>query len=280
MIEFNEYLEVMDEALITFGKKKYPKFGQIVILAGGAGSGKGFVLKKLLGIEGKVLDVDKLKEMVIASKKLSTLIAKETGQDIKKMDLKNPANVTLMHKLINDVYGIAGKNQKQMLKSVSLADESRKPNIIFDVTLKDKKKLKTISDSALSLGYDKRNIHIVWVVNDVKVAIKQNSERERVVPLEILIGTHVGAAQTMNSILSSGDDLKQYMDGDIWLAFNKKGVDVSKKSITKHGKDYIIETPSFPFKVKEQGKLQMKLKDIGKDLYAKVKSYVPAKTDL
>ena len=29
----------LDEALITFGGKAYPKFGQVVILAGGAGSG-------------------------------------------------------------------------------------------------------------------------------------------------------------------------------------------------------------------------------------------------
>ena len=33
----------LQEALITFGGKPYPKFGNIVILAGGAGSGKGFI---------------------------------------------------------------------------------------------------------------------------------------------------------------------------------------------------------------------------------------------
>lgn len=31
---------MLQEALITFGGKAYPKFGNIVILAGGAGSGK------------------------------------------------------------------------------------------------------------------------------------------------------------------------------------------------------------------------------------------------
>lgn len=35
----------LDEALITFGGKAYPKFGQVVILAGGAGSGKGFTVR-------------------------------------------------------------------------------------------------------------------------------------------------------------------------------------------------------------------------------------------
>lgn len=32
--------QFISEALITFGKSAYPKFGNIVILAGGAGSGK------------------------------------------------------------------------------------------------------------------------------------------------------------------------------------------------------------------------------------------------
>lgn len=57
MISFKRFL---NEALITFNKKAYPKFGQVVIMAGGAGSGKGFVKDKLVGVEGMVFDVDEL----------------------------------------------------------------------------------------------------------------------------------------------------------------------------------------------------------------------------
>lgn len=35
-----EYEQSLDEKLITFGGKAYPKFGQIILLSGGAGSGK------------------------------------------------------------------------------------------------------------------------------------------------------------------------------------------------------------------------------------------------
>ena len=38
-----EQYDVLIEKLITFGGKAYPKFGNVVIMAGGAGSGKGFV---------------------------------------------------------------------------------------------------------------------------------------------------------------------------------------------------------------------------------------------
>lgn len=280
MISYKEYTEVLDEATVSFGGKMFPKFGQIVILAGGAGSGKGFVQETLLGIQGKILDVDKLKELVIDSKKLATAITKETGYDIKKMSLKDPENVSLMHRLINDIYGISKKKQGSLFKSIATAAPDRKPNVIFDVTLKNIKKLKTISESCLDLGYAKENIHIVWVVNDVKMAISQNQDRDRVVPHDILIDTHVGAAKTMKEILSMGDSVKQYMDGDIWLAFNKRDVDISKKVVVKHGKEHIIETPSIPFQVKKKGQTQIKLKDIDKALYDKVKEYVPSQANV
>jgi hypothetical protein len=59
----NENLSELTEALITFSGQAYPKFGNVVILAGGAGSGKGFVKDKLIGIEGFNFDVDELKSL-------------------------------------------------------------------------------------------------------------------------------------------------------------------------------------------------------------------------
>ena len=38
----------LNEKLITFGGKAYPKFGNAVLLAGGAGSGKGFVKETII----------------------------------------------------------------------------------------------------------------------------------------------------------------------------------------------------------------------------------------
>ena len=41
---------ILKEALITFKGKQYPNFGQIVIVAGGPASGKGFVIDNLFDI--------------------------------------------------------------------------------------------------------------------------------------------------------------------------------------------------------------------------------------
>ena len=69
--------QFISEALITFGKSAYPKFGNIVILAGGAGSGKGFQKNNLLGIEGTNVDVDAIKELATrAQSSLSALSVK------------------------------------------------------------------------------------------------------------------------------------------------------------------------------------------------------------
>jgi len=99
MLGFKEFLL---EKLVTFGNKAYPKFGNIVILAGGAGSGKGFVSSNLLGIEGITFDVDKLKEMSQGSTKFAAEVKRQTGIDIKKLNFsfvgicRNSLNVVIL----------------------------------------------------------------------------------------------------------------------------------------------------------------------------------------
>lgn len=275
------------EKLITFGNQAYPKFGQIVILAGGAGSGKGFQLSNLLGIQGKVFDVDKLKELAIKSKVFAAKVKKETGQDLKTFDLKVPRNVSKLHDILGDTYSIDDKTLKRVFTGVMAADSSRKPNLIFDVTLKNLAKLESITRNVQELGYDKKNIHIVWVVNELEIAMDQNKTRDRVVPEEILISTHEGVALTMKKILDMGATLGKYMDGDIWITFNKLDVDTKtekskvgvatwkdKKYKTAKSKGKVIAQAEY-FKIKKKGEAQTKSRQLGNEIYDKIKSYVP-----
>ncbi|AAX78763.1 hypothetical protein AVU18_gp150 [Citrobacter phage IME-CF2] len=274
MKSFKDFVS-LDEALITFGGKAYPKFGQVVILAGGAGSGKGFTLEKLLGIEGITLDVDALKKLVMGSTKLAAEIKAKTGHDVKTMNLKNPDNVATLHHVIADVFNVSNKNQARVYAGIAAAPEDRKPNLIFDVTLKSMSKLASIARDVETLGYHKENIHIVWVMNDVHIAMQQNLKRDRVVPKEILMDTHEGAALTMAKILNMGDSLKQYMDGDIWISFNKVGIDSEIKKSDKGG---MFVVKSNYIKVKSKGKAQKSIDQLDKELVAKVAAYAP-KTD-
>lgn len=259
------------EKLVTFGGKAYPKFGNVVILAGGAGSGKGFVGDNLLGIEGNVFDVDAIKELALKSKLIAQKVKEKTGHDISKFNLKNPKDVGTLHVTLDNELDLIDKRTKAKFASVITAPADRKPNMIFDVTLKNLNKLRTIASDVQELGYDPKNVHIVWVVNDFNVAIKQNRGRDRVVPEEILMDTHRGAAQTAKDILDMGNGITKYLDGDIWYVFNKRGEDstIAKSSA---GGSYIQDANYI--KVKESGK-PINKKKVDTQVRDKIKGYVP-----
>jgi len=283
-----QYDELM-EALITFGGQAYPKFGNVVIMAGGAGSGKGFVKDKLVGLEGKVFDVDELKTLAAKTPIIRKRAKAEFGVDLeaialKKGALKNEKNVAKLHEIIGDEMKLPDRRMKAFYASVLTAPEDRKPNIIFDVTLKDLRKLQNITRQVSAIGYPKENIHIVWVVNDIEVAKAQNLERDRTVPVEILINTHRGASQTMGDIVNMGNSLRKYMDGDIAFAFNKVGVDsevmksdkagqkIGMKGKTKGG--MFIKDANY-FYVKRKGEPPIPVEKLDKALRMKINSYVP-----
>jgi len=273
-----EEAEMLMEKLITFGGKAYPKFGNVVIMAGGAGSGKGFVLSKLVGIEGKTFDPDQLKRLAGKSPLINKRVKEEFGVDLKELGskLNVPENVSKLHEIIGDVLQLPSKKEAVFFTSVLTADSERKPNIIFDTTLKDAGKLQKLSKQVTDIGYDKKNIHIVWVVNDIQVALDQNARRSRTVPAEILINTHRGASNTMGDILRMGKSLGNYMDGDIVFAFNKVGVD---SNVVRSGRGGSFVKDANYVYVKRAGKAVPPLDSLNKDMLAKVKAYVPKNID-
>lgn len=267
----NENLSALTEALITFSGQAYPKFGNVVILAGGAGSGKGFVKDKLIGIEGFNFDVDELKSLSMRTPKLVQKIKNQFGVDPSSLNLKNPTDVAKLHEIIGDELKLDDRRKKAIFASILTSDPTRKPNLIFDVTLKDLRKLQNLSKDIQKLGYDNDKIHIVWIINDIEVAKRQNVERPRQVPVEILVNTHRGASMTMHDIINMGNDLKKYMDGDIVFAFNKVKVDSEVQTSDKGG--MYIKTAKY-FYVKRAGQ-PPNIEKLTKDVREKIAAYVP-----
>ena len=293
MLGFNDYLKedfdyaLMEEygelieKLITFGGQAYPKFGNVIIMAGGAGSGKGFIKNNLVGAEGFNFDVDDIKKLAAAAPGIVKKIKDELGDDLaalgKNMGVGNEKNVARVHEIIGDYLRLDSKKKQAMFASVMTAAPDRKPNMIFDVTLKSMSQLQKNTFPVQNLGYDKKNIHIVWVVNDIEIAKKQNISRGmkpggRTVPVEILVDTHQGASQTMLNIINMGKDLEKYMDGDIVFAFNQVGVDSALEKSDKGGS--YVKDANYIY-IKRQGKPVMSLDDISDDIRRKIASYVP-----
>ena len=265
--------ELLTAALLEVGGVRYPKFGNILILAGGSGSGKGHQLKNLIGVEGKILDIDRLKELALQHYGIRKTLQQKFGINVDDAsNFKDPEFTGKVHKALKQL------NLKERLYNTLnyIADlQERKPNLIFDVTLSDFGQFRDICDIAKTLHYDLKNIHVVWVLNTIEIALEQNSNRERVVPEEVVRSIFKNVSSTLKEICTLGSKLNSYMDGDIWVSFNRIGVDVEGISGST-GKGFFY-TKANMFKIKPAGG-SVKFPVVeGKELTEKIYEYTKDK---
>ena len=240
--------EQIDEKLITFSNRA--PYGQIVFMAGGAGSGKGFAISNFIDSAGfKVRDVDEMKTAVgkldqlgkfsvdAWYKKYADKLSEEDRAHIEEFvlgkgmtiadvaaDLKNPNNVASLHFIV-DAMGLKDKWLINMLKGK--ANKETLPNLLFDITAKKVKSITSVLNPLINAGYDANNIHLIWVLTDYHLAVSNNKNRDRVVPDDILLGTHEGAAKTIWSILTKG--LPKGLNGRIDVILNNRENTVTYK---------------------------------------------------
>ena len=222
--------EDLDEKLITFSNRA--SYGQIVFMAGGAGSGKGFAIDNFIDSAGfKVRDVDDMKKAVGKLDKLGkfsvdkwykkygkNLSSKSkdgglspkahveefvlgTGMSISDVaaDLKSPNNVASLHYIV-DAMGLKDKWVINMLSGKT--NKETLPNLLFDITAKKVSSITDVIKPLIEAGYDSKNVHLIWVLKNYHAAVKANKTRDRVVPDDILLQTHEGASQTMWQVLT------------------------------------------------------------------------------
>jgi len=247
---FNNSPQYLQEKLLLI--QNSANYGQAVFLAGGAGSGKGFALSNFLeGNKFKVRDVDEWKKSFIKLAQLSNKYS-----EVKNLDLTNPKDVFFLHNFLTN------KNIKEKTLDLLLRDihEARLPNILFDVTLADISKLRPNFEDLQRVGYKQENIHIVWVLTNYAIAVKNNKSRERIVPDDILLSTHEGSATTMYNMITN-NNLPKGMNGGIYVILNnlkhtiyytdEKGnkiLNSQGKSIIKDFKYITIKKPGKPIR--------------------------------
>ena len=297
MLKFKE-IQRLNEAGLSLNGKAYPKFNNVLIAAGGAGSGKGFVLNNVLLFKGKTFDVDALKTNILrfGSKEESKIwqefkkFAEKEGYvktNLNDLNLENSKDVSILHEF-SKAMGYDDKF-KELFFKVS-RESKNKPNVIFDVTLKDIKAIDEINNYIKLGKYDNKNVHLVWILNSFDIALKQNNQRERQVSLEIMAKTHEGAALTMREILENSEKYRDVIDGDIWIVPNQvkvdssviqnngneiewKGKKYSRNAETKK-KNMVIDRYS-AICIKKSGKPAMKYEEIEKSLIEKIREYIP-----
>jgi hypothetical protein len=294
---FNESEYDLHEKLIIYNNDK--RYGQIVFLAGGAGSGKGFAIKNFMHNElFKIRDIDELKtafQKLDQLQKFTTdeLLSKygsklapevyalvkkiliDDNVSLKNLDLRTPEHVFLLHMLVK----ATGAKEKTLDLMLANAREGLLPNIMFDMTLKDTSELNQYLPKLVEIGYDPKNIHITWVLTNYEVAIKNNASRDRVVPADILLQTHEGAARTVLDLVKGG--LPKEVNGSFYVILNNREnttyfTDESGKEIKnsrfgeKTVKDFMYLT------LKKSGKPVMNDASVKKQLYSWVMDNVPS----
>lgn len=213
-------------------------------------SGKGFAISNFIDSAGfKVRDVDEMKKSVGELDKLGKFSIdawfkkyanklSETerahveefvlgkGMTISDVasNLKNPNNVAALHYIV-DAMGLKDKWLINMLAGKT--NKETLPNLLFDITAKKVSSITEIIKPLIDAGYDAKNIHLIWVLTDYHLAVQQNKDRERVVPDDILLGTHEGAAKTIWSILTQG--LPKGLNGRIDVILNNRENTVTYK---------------------------------------------------
>jgi hypothetical protein len=262
--------EILVEKLITYNSRA--PYGQVVFLAGGAGSGKGFAISNFLDSAGfKVRDVDEMKKQLqilnrigkitidqIISKYGKSLTQKDIdnirqiqadGYKLQNMDLKKPTHVAALHALVKAV-GIKDKSLANMLAAQTNPEVL--PNIMFDITAKDISDITEVVPQLKAVGYKPQNIHLTWILTNYMVAMNNNKQRARMVPEDILLKTHEGAANTIWGIVTRA--LPKGMNGRVDVVLNNPENTVYMKDaegneITgKKGEKYPSDFLSLPLK--------------------------------
>lgn len=202
----------LDEVIMLSNGARY---GQIVILAGGGGSGKGFASEKLFqGELFKSLDVDAMKQRLIDIDKKKGLYP-----EIRGLNLRNPGDVFKLHQFV-EKRGLKDKQIANMMGS--MGNPETLPNLMFDVTLKNTKYINQVLPELIALGYEPTNIHLVWILTNYAVAVERNKNRRRVVPEDVLFVTHAGAKKTVMDIVHGADDIvsSKKINGDMYIVLN------------------------------------------------------------
>ena len=228
--------DTLNEKLITYGNRK--PYGQIVFIAGGAGSGKGFAISNFVDSASfKIRDVDEMKKQIQILNRLGKLdirsILKKYGRNIKLKDLdlirkiekdgyklqnfnlKNPDHVYALHILVKAI-GIKDASLEKLLLGKN--NPETLPNILFDITAKDISDITSILPKLKQVGYKPENVHLTWVLTNYVTAMYNNKNRARMVPEDILLKTHEGASNTIWGIITKA--LPKGMNGRVDVILN------------------------------------------------------------
>lgn len=249
MKSFSQFFQNLTEKQIQYGGNA--NYGQVVFFAGGSASGKGFARSNFIDdSKFKVRDVDDLK---LKLQRLPGIRARYPEIERISADLRNPENVRRLHEIATKE-GLAEKQFSAWL--LGMKNPSTLPNLLFDMTFKRMSDAEEYIPKLLSVGYLPENVHVTWILANYDVAIQHNKFRKRVVPEDVVLLTHTGAAMTMASILNG--NIPRGFNGSFTIVLN------NPEQVKYYGEGGQSQTPTVNKLVKTF--TYIKVKDAGKPM--------------
>ena len=214
-----------ENRVVTFGGAN-STYGECIILAGGSGSGKGFI-KNRIDARFKSYDVDDLK-----LKYQKMLNQGKLKDELRDFDFSNPEDVTELHMRVKE-HGWKEKQIELLFRNKYNPNKEANnskilPNILFDRVSGKIEDVTEIATRAKTLGY---NVTLVWVVCNIESAKSSNMSRKRKVDNEtVLIPLHKAVYETMTDLFSNKyPDFNDYID-NAWIGYSAGfGRDLSGK---------------------------------------------------
>ena len=209
MKSFQQYLEEM-----YISPKRGAKYGQVIFLVGGAGSGKSTATRKFINTTNyKILNPDDLKKLMIRAGKKGI----EPFKSVADVDPYSPEGAGKVHKFMRDTK-IGSKRARTMTKGFK--GRKNLPNLLFDRTFSFAGEFKNISQNLISVGYKPDDIHVVFIMTDVEMAVKRNATRKRSLKPEVIRGTNLGARKEfMNLFFKRAKGA--VANGDYYIIINR-----------------------------------------------------------
>ena len=122
-IILSDVTSINEDTFVKFNGEAYPNSGIAVIMAGPPASGKSTIIKQQLLIDGKIIDPDRVSELMTEKilKKAQTADEKTKEELLKPFggetpDLKNPEHVEILHFMF--------KKYKDVIRHEFLKDKS------------------------------------------------------------------------------------------------------------------------------------------------------------
>lgn len=259
--------ELLEDKMVKYGGELAPKFGWCAIYIGGPASGKGTATSFLSRLEGDYFNIDNLKEIERMwdikdpttgrprrddFKTPSNIVPKldkdgnpiydeKTGEPVYYDEYRNMGNDEFLDELHRSMKPLTKKWQKSMLQNPENVSDKRKdrlPNLIFDITGDDPKKIMKIIDPLKAQGY---KIAILWMLTTPEKAILNNFKRDRNVKVrQTLLPKHKGVLDSVEDIFSS-DKIKKV--DEFWVIDTDSGIDPKEDPVGFHDAQNVYHIP-------------------------------------